>query len=200
MKACPTKAEARRSAARIALMNSIFNERPSRRITREFIETAVNDACSQYGVSQSMWEIGWVGRRNDSFNCIFCSRNASLPFLCKTLYCQVQFKNGQLGFNPGRQLLATNEQFSNALETSPFTDCRKPGRHRCTGSCSLPLHARDEPRQDNVGIPGADDRLPTAPLEREPEGDARETVLAAGSCRPLQQEVAGRRHVSGIAH
>ena len=52
LKACPTKAEARRSAARIALMNSIFNERPSRRITREFIEKAVNDACSQYGVSQ----------------------------------------------------------------------------------------------------------------------------------------------------
>ena len=53
VKACPTKAEARRSAARIALMNSIFNERPSRRITREFIDQAVNDACGgQYGVSR----------------------------------------------------------------------------------------------------------------------------------------------------
>jgi len=27
---CPTKAEARRSAAKIALMNSVFNEHPSR--------------------------------------------------------------------------------------------------------------------------------------------------------------------------
>ncbi|EHB06692.1 LIX1-like protein [Heterocephalus glaber] len=33
---CPTKAEARRSAAKIALMNSVFNEHPSRRITDEF--------------------------------------------------------------------------------------------------------------------------------------------------------------------
>lgn len=48
---CPTKAEARRSAARIALMNSIFNEQPSRKITSEFIEKAVNDAAGSYGVS-----------------------------------------------------------------------------------------------------------------------------------------------------
>ncbi len=47
---CPTKAEARRSAARIALMNSIFNEQPSRRITDEFIQKAVQEAYSNYGV------------------------------------------------------------------------------------------------------------------------------------------------------
>lgn len=41
---CPTKAEARRSAAQIALMNSVFNEHPSRRITAEFIEKAVAEA------------------------------------------------------------------------------------------------------------------------------------------------------------
>merc|ERR1712223_304186 len=46
---CPTKAEARRSAARIALMNSIFNEQPNRKITAEFIEKAVNDAAGSYG-------------------------------------------------------------------------------------------------------------------------------------------------------
>lgn len=45
---CPTKAEARRSAARIALMNSIFNEQPSRKISSEFIEKAVNDAGNTY--------------------------------------------------------------------------------------------------------------------------------------------------------
>lgn len=41
---CPTKAEARRSAARIALMNSVFNEQPSRRISMEFIEKTVREA------------------------------------------------------------------------------------------------------------------------------------------------------------
>lgn len=45
---CPTKAEARRSAARIALMNSIFNEQPTRKITSEFVEKAVGDASITY--------------------------------------------------------------------------------------------------------------------------------------------------------
>merc|ERR1712099_139926 len=45
---CPTKAEARRSAARIALMNSIFNEQPTRKITDEFIQKAVDDAGNGY--------------------------------------------------------------------------------------------------------------------------------------------------------
>ncbi|XP_018022450.1 protein limb expression 1 homolog isoform X1 [Hyalella azteca] len=45
---CPTKAEARRSAAKIALMNSVFNEHPSRRISDEFIEKAVTDARAQF--------------------------------------------------------------------------------------------------------------------------------------------------------
>jgi len=41
---CPTKAEARRSAAKIALMNSVFNEHPSRKITDEFITKAIDEA------------------------------------------------------------------------------------------------------------------------------------------------------------
>ncbi|XP_065355567.1 protein limb expression 1 homolog [Calliphora vicina] len=45
---CPTKAEARRSSAKIALMNSVFNEHPSRRITDEFIEKAVQDAWTSF--------------------------------------------------------------------------------------------------------------------------------------------------------
>uniref|UniRef100_A0A1A9Z9D7 LIX1-like protein n=1 Tax=Glossina pallidipes TaxID=7398 RepID=A0A1A9Z9D7_GLOPL len=45
---CPTKAEARRSSAKIALMNSVFNEHPSRRITDEFIEKAVQDARASF--------------------------------------------------------------------------------------------------------------------------------------------------------
>ncbi|GFS46631.1 protein limb expression 1 homolog [Trichonephila inaurata madagascariensis] len=45
---CPTKAEARRSAAKIALMNSVFNEHPSRRISDDFIEKAVEEAKSSF--------------------------------------------------------------------------------------------------------------------------------------------------------
>ncbi|XP_002736441.1 LIX1-like protein [Saccoglossus kowalevskii] len=45
---CPTKAEARRSAAKIALMNSVFNEHPSRKITTEFIEKAVAEAKNSF--------------------------------------------------------------------------------------------------------------------------------------------------------
>ncbi|KAM9776034.1 LIX1-like protein [Syngnathus typhle] len=45
---CPTKAEARRSAAKIALMNSVFNEHPSRRITNDFIEKSVSEALASF--------------------------------------------------------------------------------------------------------------------------------------------------------
>lgn len=45
---CPTKAEARRSAAKIALMNSVFNEHPSRRISEDFIEKAVAEAKASF--------------------------------------------------------------------------------------------------------------------------------------------------------
>lgn len=49
---CPTKAEARRSAAKIALMNSVFNEHPSRRITDDFIEKSVSEALASFNVSR----------------------------------------------------------------------------------------------------------------------------------------------------
>ncbi|XP_070564909.1 protein limb expression 1 homolog [Ptychodera flava] len=45
---CPTKAEARRSAAKIALMNSVFNEHPSRKISHEFIEKVVAEAKNSF--------------------------------------------------------------------------------------------------------------------------------------------------------
>ncbi|KAK7098908.1 hypothetical protein V1264_003125 [Littorina saxatilis] len=45
---CATKAEARRSAAKIALMNSVFNEHPSRKISDEFVDKAVGDAISTF--------------------------------------------------------------------------------------------------------------------------------------------------------
>jgi len=51
---CPTKAEARRSAAKIALMNSVFNEHPSRRISDDFIEKAVAEARASFKVSSDL--------------------------------------------------------------------------------------------------------------------------------------------------
>ncbi|XP_022243907.1 protein limb expression 1 homolog isoform X2 [Limulus polyphemus] len=45
---CPTKAEARRSTAKIALMNSVFNEHPCRKISDDFIEKAVADAKASF--------------------------------------------------------------------------------------------------------------------------------------------------------
>ncbi|XP_055056660.2 protein limb expression 1 homolog [Misgurnus anguillicaudatus] len=45
-KYCYSKAEARRDAARIAFMNSTFNELPCRRITPEFISCSVKEAVS----------------------------------------------------------------------------------------------------------------------------------------------------------
>lgn len=45
---CATKAEARRSAAKIALMNSVFNEHPTRKITDDFIEKAVAEARASF--------------------------------------------------------------------------------------------------------------------------------------------------------
>jgi len=55
---CPTKAEARRSAARIALMNSVYNEQPSRKITQEFIDGAVSEASHGYGGARNEGENG----------------------------------------------------------------------------------------------------------------------------------------------
>ncbi|KPP76456.1 protein limb expression 1-like [Scleropages formosus] len=43
---CHTQAEARRDAARVALMNSLFNELPSRRITPEFISRSLEEATA----------------------------------------------------------------------------------------------------------------------------------------------------------
>ena len=43
-----TKSEARRSAALIALMNSVFNEHPTRKISNEFIEKSVESAKQTY--------------------------------------------------------------------------------------------------------------------------------------------------------
>ncbi|XP_072923831.1 protein limb expression 1 homolog [Hemitrygon akajei] len=43
---CSTKADARRDAARVALMNSVFNEQPSRIITVEFIRESMEEAIA----------------------------------------------------------------------------------------------------------------------------------------------------------
>ncbi|XP_006019757.1 protein limb expression 1 homolog [Alligator sinensis] len=43
---CSSRAEARRDAAKVALINSLFNELPCRRITKEFIMESVREAVS----------------------------------------------------------------------------------------------------------------------------------------------------------
>ncbi|ELV10167.1 Protein limb expression 1 like protein [Tupaia chinensis] len=43
---CLSRAEARRDAAKVALINSLFNELPSRRITKEFIMESVQEAVA----------------------------------------------------------------------------------------------------------------------------------------------------------
>ncbi|XP_077203797.1 protein limb expression 1 homolog isoform X2 [Paroedura picta] len=43
---CLSRAEARRDAAKVALINSLFNELPCRRITKEFIMESVQEAVS----------------------------------------------------------------------------------------------------------------------------------------------------------
>ncbi|XP_072453448.1 protein limb expression 1 homolog [Notamacropus eugenii] len=43
---CLSRAEARRDAAKVALINSLFNELPSRRITKEFIIESVQEAIA----------------------------------------------------------------------------------------------------------------------------------------------------------
>jgi hypothetical protein len=62
-------------------------------------------------------------------------------------------------------------------------------RHR-----RLPLHAGGEQGADDARVPGTDDRVPAAALERQPEGDARAAVLAPGGGRALLEPRAGRRH------
>ncbi|PWA19597.1 hypothetical protein CCH79_00006950 [Gambusia affinis] len=49
-KVCDTQAEARRDAARVALMNSMVNELPCRRITAEFITHSLNQAATEGAV------------------------------------------------------------------------------------------------------------------------------------------------------
>ncbi|XP_069082032.1 protein limb expression 1 homolog isoform X1 [Pleurodeles waltl] len=47
---CSSRAEARRDAAKVALINSLFNELPTRRITKEFIAESVQEAVSSTSV------------------------------------------------------------------------------------------------------------------------------------------------------
>ncbi|XP_051901654.1 LOW QUALITY PROTEIN: protein limb expression 1 homolog [Pristis pectinata] len=58
---CPTKAEARRSAAKIALMNSVFNEHPSRRINESFIEKSVSEALACFSGNRDEADIPNTG-------------------------------------------------------------------------------------------------------------------------------------------
>ena len=91
---CPTKAEARRSAAKIALMNSVFNEHPSRKITDEFIEKAVADALQsfQVGISDScqcylIISTDMLFHVDYPYNQYRFFRNTSLCHICRVEIC-----------------------------------------------------------------------------------------------------------------
>ncbi|XP_048381596.1 LIX1-like protein [Stegostoma tigrinum] len=58
---CQTKAEGRRSAAKIALMNSVFNEHPSRRINDSFIEKSVSEALASFKGNKDEADISNTG-------------------------------------------------------------------------------------------------------------------------------------------
>lgn len=71
---CDTQAEARRDAARVALMNSLVNELPCRRINPQFIAQSLNQAARDSAVSVSRSKVAEMLR-----NCL--SMNADLSFL-----------------------------------------------------------------------------------------------------------------------
>ncbi|XP_038659895.1 protein limb expression 1 homolog isoform X2 [Scyliorhinus canicula] len=59
---CSTKAEARRDAARVALVNSIFNEQPSRIITMEFIRNSIEEAAASVSELMTVFQLlHWNG-------------------------------------------------------------------------------------------------------------------------------------------
>jgi len=58
MEYCSTKVEARRSAAKIGLMNSVFDEHPSRQITPEVVHTLVREARQSIKVGDPQAEQG----------------------------------------------------------------------------------------------------------------------------------------------
>ena len=51
---CSTKAEARRSAAKIALMNSVLSEHPSQRILDDFIAKTISAALPSFQVDNKI--------------------------------------------------------------------------------------------------------------------------------------------------
>lgn len=64
-----------------------------------------------------------------------------------------------------------------------------PQRHR-----RLPLHAGVQQGPHHAGVPGTDDRVPAAALERLPKSHAGAAVLPAGSGGPLLPQGPRRRH------
>jgi hypothetical protein len=91
---CTTKAEARRSAAKIALMNSVFNEHPSRKISDDFIDRAVSDAIASFNVSLSLAAVAFL-----TVLCIYCSQLKSMEtiqFLGGFVFSQTSSKKTTL--------------------------------------------------------------------------------------------------------
>lgn len=52
-----TKNEARKSAALISLMNSVFNEHPLRKINEEFIQKSIENAQRDFVINKNLLTI-----------------------------------------------------------------------------------------------------------------------------------------------
>ncbi len=110
-KNCPTKAEARRSAAKIALMNSVFNEHPSRQISDDFIEKAVAEARASFKVKNIkihlllhiFWRhylrLGIAGSRFFQWEKINTRATDVLRvYVCQNALCQLSNSGGEISF------------------------------------------------------------------------------------------------------
>lgn len=162
---CPTKAEARRSAAKIALMNSVFNEHPSRKITDDFIEKAVAEARASFAKpSATSNGVGSQAQVNKVQEFVyfftFSSRNTMRTFTHRRMF-------------PGHRR-------------------REGGSEH--GNRRVSLHVGVQSRKNDVGISRVNDGLSITSLERLIEGYEREAVQQAGSGRALQSPRIRRRY------
>lgn len=80
LQVCDSQAEARRDAARVALMNSLVNELPCRLISPQFISQSLQQAAAHCAVSVSLWYI----RMNMCF---------SLNLSCTVVFGQVSVED-----------------------------------------------------------------------------------------------------------
>lgn len=162
---CPTKAEARRSAAKIALMNSVFNEHPSRKITDDFIEKAVAEARASFAKPTATSNgVGSQAQVNKVQEFVY--------------FISYMTRNTTRTFAQTRMLLGQR---------------RREGRSE-HGNRRFSFYAGMQSRKNDVGVSRVNDGLSIASLERLFKGYAREAVQQAGGGCALQPSRIRRRY------